>query len=139
MMNKTALVAVSCLVIGATAGSQVKQVLKILGIGAVVKQFGPDINREINKLTKHSDTASSSTRVVPILRITINDRTAIGAAQIMGPKSKVDQVKAVAAPEGVFFGEITIRGLIPVSDENVLKGIKKVDGVAVSGIVDLKA
>ena len=51
----------------AMAAPQIKQVIKILGVGAAVKQFGPDINREFNKLTGHKDTNASYTKVVPII------------------------------------------------------------------------
>ncbi len=51
----------------------------------------------------------------------------------------MDKVKAVAQLEQDLFGrEIKIRAMIPVSSDNVVNNIRKVDGVAVSGIVDLK-
>jgi hypothetical protein len=76
---------------------------------------------------------------VPILTIGINASSAIGAAQITGPAAKVDQVQAVAQPEADLFGrEIRIKALIPVSSQDVIKDIRRVEGVGVSGIVDLK-
>jgi len=53
----------------------------------------------------------------------------------------VSKVQAVAAPEAELFGrEIKIRALIPVASTNItdLKSIRAVDGVGVSGVVDLK-
>jgi hypothetical protein len=47
-------------------------------------------------------------------------------------------VKAVAQPEAKVFGELRIRALIPVESKNVIQNIKKVEGVGVTGIVDLK-
>jgi hypothetical protein len=120
---------------------QVKEIIKILGVGAAVKQFGPDINRAINGLTSHKDTDQSYTKVVPIITIGINTRGAIGAAQVMGAKKNVDKVKSVASPEtGLFGDEIRVRALIPVATDNPTdaKNLKAVDGVGVSGIVDLK-
>jgi len=120
------------------AAPQVKEILKVLGVGAVVKQFGPDINKQINKITNHQDTKNSVTKVVPILSIGINGASsAIGAAQIMGPKAAVDSVEAVAQPE-VKFADIRLRGLVPVATKDFKNGIKAVDGVGVSGVVDLK-
>lgn len=125
----------------AMAAPQIKQVIKILGVGAAVKQFGPDINKEFNKLTGHKDTNASYTKVVPIITVGVkNSRGAIGAAQVMGAKANVQKVQAVASPEISMFGEINLRAMIPVDSMDVTdaKNIKAVDGVGVSGIVDLK-
>lgn len=122
-------------------GGQIREIIKILGVGAAVKQFGPDINKAINGLTDHKDTNASYTKVVPIITIGLKDSTgAIGAAQVMGTKANVNKVKAVASPEAVLFGEIGIRALIPIATDNPTdaKNLKAVDGVGVSGIVDLK-
>ncbi|MEX2243471.1 MAG: hypothetical protein WD716_06445 [Fimbriimonadaceae bacterium] len=125
----------------AVATPQIMQVIKILGVGAAVKQFGPDINREFNKITGHKDTNSRFTKVVPIITVGVkNARGAIGAAQVVGTKAQVQKVQAVASPEISMFGEINLRAMIPVDSTNItdVKKIKAVDGVGVSGIVDLK-
>ena len=125
----------------ALAAPQLKQVIKVLGVGAAVKQFGPDINKEFNKLTGHKDSKVRFTKVVPIITIGIKGaRGAIGAAQVVGTKTQVQSVKAVASPEISMFGEINLRAMIPVDSIDITdaKSIKAVDGVGVSGIVDLK-
>ena len=136
--KKLALCVAAVVAVSAVAAPQIKQAIKILGVGVAVKQFAPDINKAINKLAKHTDTEESSTKVVPILSISIGSSSAVGAAQVTGPKYLLDKVQAVAAPEVKFLGEIGIRALIPVSSKNVIQDIRKVDGVGVSGIVDLK-
>lgn len=141
MKNKKAwLVATGVLALSAFGVTQgIRQVIKIVGVGAAVKQFGPEINRGINKLANHTDTSTRATKVVPIISAGIDSRKAIGAAQVMGPKSLVDKVQAVAQLEQDLFGrEIKIRAMIPVESQDVVKNIRKVDGVGVSGIVDLK-
>ncbi len=138
---KIAAVALATLAIAAVGTTQIKEVIKILGVGAAVKQFGPDINREFNKLTGHKDTDSSYTKVVPIITVGLSkSKGAIGAAQVMGSRRNVQKVQAVASPEANLFGEIGLRALIPVDSANITdpKNIKAVDGVGVSGIVDLK-
>jgi hypothetical protein len=78
---------------------------------------------------------------VPIITVGVkNARGAIGAAQVVGTKAQVQRVQAVASPEVSMFGEINLRAMIPVDSTNVtdVKSIKAVDGVGVSGIVDLK-
>lgn len=136
--KKIAFVAAGVLAVSALAAPQIKQAIKILGVGAAVKQFSPQINKEINKLSKHTDTPLLSTKVVPILSMGLNTTGTIGAAQVTGPKKLIDKVQAVAEPQAKLFGEITITALIPVSSKDVIKDIKKVDGVGVSGIVDLR-
>jgi hypothetical protein len=110
-----------------------------VGIGAAVKQFGPQINTAINKIASHSDSATVTTKVVPILSGGIGGRKGIGAAQVMGPKALVDKVQAVAQIEQDILGrEVKIRAMIPIESKDVIKEIKRVEGVGVSGIVDLK-
>ncbi len=138
---RLATVAVVALMLTALAAPQLKQAIKILGVGAAVKQFGPDINKEFNKLTGHKDSAVRFTKVVPIITVGLkNARGAIGAAQVVGTKTQVQSVKAVASPEVSMFGEINLRAMIPVDSIDIAnaKSIKAVDGVGVSGIVDLK-
>jgi hypothetical protein len=115
---------------------QVRDILKVLGVGAVVQKFGPEINRAINKLTDHDDSRVSKTKVVPI--ISVGSRKAIGAAQVMGPASQVDKVKSVAQLDQDIFGrEVKIRALVPISSNGV-SNIRRVEQVGISGIVDLR-
>lgn len=131
--------AVAILAVTAVGTAQIRQILKVVGVAAAVKQFGPDINKAINKLSGHQDTPAKMSKVVPILTVGVGKSNAIGAAQVTGPKSAVDLVEAVAQPEaGLFGNEIRVRALIPVSSKEVANGIKAVDGVGVTGIVDLK-
>ena len=111
-------------------------ILKIIGIGAAVQKFGPQINSGMNKLASHTDAPSHWTKVVPI--ISVGSRRAIGAAQVMGPKSKVETVKAVAQLDQDLFGkEVKIRAMIPIDSEGV-SNIHRVEDVGVSGIVDFR-
>jgi hypothetical protein len=129
----------ACLALASIGASQVREILKIFGVGAVVQKFGKDINKAVNGLAGHKDSATITTKVVPIISGGINSRTAIGAAQVMGPKAKVDQVNAVAQLEQDLFGkEVKIRAMIPITSKQILKNLKRVDGVGISGIVDLK-
>ena len=124
----------------ATFGAaQFKEILKILGVGAAVQKFGPDINKAVNKLSGHKDSATITTKVVPIISGGINSRTAVGAAQVMGPKALVDKVNAVAQLEQDLFGrEIKIRAMVPITSKQILQNLQRVEGVGISGIVDLK-
>lgn len=136
--RKSLYVAAGIFAFTAIGTAQFKQILKVVGVGAAVKQFGPQINDGINKLTKHTDTRAETTKVVPIISAGIASRQAIGAAQVIGPKDKVDQVAAVAQLDQDILGrEVKIRAMVPVSSKE-FKDIKRVEGVGVSGIVDLK-
>lgn len=137
--KKIAIVVASVLALSAIGATQIKQLIKVIGVGAAVKQFGPQINSAINKLAQHTDTTTRTTKVVPIISGGINSRQAVGAAQVMGPKSLVDKVQAVAQLEQDLFGrEVKIRAMIPIESKEIVKDIRKVDGVGISGIVDLK-
>jgi hypothetical protein len=136
--RKSLYVAASVLALSAVGAAQFKQVLKIVGVGAAVKQFGPQINKSINSLTKHKDTYNETTKVVPIISAGLNSRQSIGAAQVIGPKNKVDKVQAVAQLDQDILGkEVKIRAMIPVSSKE-FSDVKRVEGVGVSGTVDLK-
>lgn len=137
--KKFLLAAGATLALSAVGASQVKQIIKLVGVGAAVKQFGPQLNTALNKLTSHKDTFTMTTKVVPIISAGIDSRKAVGAAQVMGPKNKVDLVQAVAQIDQDVLGkEVKIRAMIPISSKDVIKDIKRVEGVGVSGIVDLK-
>jgi len=139
LASRLAIAGVLSLVVASTGTAQVRQAIKIIGVYAVVDKFGPDMNKAINKLSNHKDTTNKWTKVVPIIRIGIGSPSAIGAAQVTGTKATLAKVEAVAQPEASLFGkEITVRALIPVQTKDVKNGLKTVDGVGVSGIVDLK-
>ena len=97
---------------------------KIGGIGIVVNKFGPQIDSFLN-----------TTKVVPI--ISIGTKGYIGAAQVTGPASSIEEVKAVAQVEGSFNGMVRVKGLVPVDSTNPV-GASRVQGVGVSAIIDLK-
>ncbi|CAN5501819.1 hypothetical protein BH11ARM1_BH11ARM1_06490 [soil metagenome] len=138
-LNKRILLAGAVLSFAAVGATQVQQLLKVLGVGEVVQKFGPDINKAVNKLSNHKDTTTSITKVVPIISGGIGGRTAIGAAQVMGKKADVDKVNAVAQIEQDILGkEVKIRAMIPITSKDVIKDIRAVPGVGISGIVDLK-
>lgn len=137
--NRVILVVAGVLAISALAAPQLKQILKLGGTVALVNTFGKDMNKGLNKLMNHEDTKTLVTKVVPILTVGVNRSSSVGAAQVMGPPDAIKKVVGVASPEAEFLGkEVRLRGLIPVSSKNVVEDIKKVDGVAVSGIVELK-
>ncbi|MBV6459284.1 MAG: hypothetical protein HONBIEJF_02429 [Fimbriimonadaceae bacterium] len=138
MRSKRVLAILATLALAVVATAQLMELIKIIGIGAAVQKFGPEMNKALNKLTNHKDTDKQWTKVVPILSVGIGGgSSAIGAAQVTGPKSQVEKVNAVASPELNFLGEVRLRALIPVSNKE-LKSIRSVQGVGVSGIVDLK-
>ncbi len=135
-VHKKFIVVGSLLAIAAVATPQLKQILKVGGMVGIVSAFGKDINKAFDKL--HGKAEGVTTKTVVIISVGINRSSAVGIAQVMGPKSKVDQVVAVAQPEAELLGkEVRIRALIPVASKDVTN-IRRVDGVGVSGIVDLK-
>lgn len=112
--------------------------LKIGGIGYLVDRFSEDLNKFINNLTANKGVGvSDRTKVVPIL--SVGNGKYVGAAQVSGPAHLVEQVKAVAQLEAEMSAKtFRIKALVPVESRDVLKGIRRVSGVGVSAIIDVK-
>lgn len=138
MKNKKLLSVLACVAVASIGAPQIMQVVKLLGVGAAVQKFGPQMNSAINKLAYQRDTPANATKVVPILSGGINSRKAIGAAQVMGRRADIDKVKAVVQLDQDLFGEVKVRAMIPVSSEKDLSHVTRVEGVGISGIVDLR-
>ena len=144
-IHVVALVLAATLLVGAVGAyaQDAGAILKTLGVGAVVKIFAPQINTFINKLVAARDAETKeTTKVVPILSISIGidapGQATIGAAQVAGPRSAVARVQAVAAIEANYQNVFHIRALIPVDSLEPWKQLKRVVGVGVSAIIDLR-
>jgi len=116
--------------------AQIGQLIKIVGIWEVTRKYGGEIDREFNKLIKRDPKTTTTTKVVPIVTSGVGSRNAIGMVQVSGPKA---QVEAVAQLEQDLFGkEIRIRAMVPMASEQWSSGVKPVEQVGVTGIVDFK-
>lgn len=126
------------LTLGCVVGyPQLDRILKAGGIALVVDRFGGDLDRALNRLTNTRPDKNFSTKVVPIL--SAGNGAHIGAAQVMGKPELVRQVQAVAQIEGDFLGrEVRLRALIPISTKNPQNRIDRVEGVGISGIIDIR-
>ncbi len=113
-------------------------ILKGAGIVLLVDKFGGELNDFINKLTVNKGIGvEDRTKVVPI--ISIGQGGYAGAAQVSGPAHLVDKVKAVAQLEGNFSGRtFRIKVLVPVESKEIVKDIKRVSGVGVSAVIDVR-
>ncbi len=140
------MVAVVTVGVGAPALAQIDigSVIKLFGIGYVVKQFGPQINDAINTLMLNNKAANRDvTKVVPILSVGVGvsapGGSYIGAAQVQGPKALVTKVEAVAQIEGAFSDAVRLRGLVPVDSLNPIPGnLHRVYGVGITALVDFR-
>ena len=112
-------------------------VLKGAGIGILVDQLAPQINKAINTLMLNNKVENKQeTKVVPIISVGKGGR--VGAAQVIGEKDDVAKVKAVAQLEGSFSGgKFRLKGLVPVESVNPTK-LKRVYGVGLSALIDYK-
>lgn len=121
----------------ANIGDILKEGVLIFGGGALVNAIGPQLNDFINTLTFNRGVRFDGyTKVVPI--VSIGNGTRIGAAQVGGvTKEAVDRVKAVGQLEGEF-NRIRAQALIPIDSENPLQQFKRVQGVGVTAIIDVK-
>jgi hypothetical protein len=127
---------------GTAAAQSIGSLIKLFGIGYVVKQFGPQINQAINTLMLNNQAQNKElTKVVPIvsLGIAVGSRGGayVGAVQVQGPKAALDKVQAVAQIEGSFMSQIRLRALVPVDSLTPIPGkLHRVYGVGVTALVD---
>lgn len=111
-----------------------KGIIKGGAIAVLVSNLGGQIDTAINKVTGTSKTNTEYTKVVPV--ISAGQGTYVGAVQVLGAKSNVDRVKAVAALEGRA-GDVRFRALVPVDTLNPTRSPSRVRGVGVSGTIDV--
>lgn len=116
----------------------IQQLAKLFGIGYAVRAFAPQLNHVINTLTiNHGAEDELATKVVPIL--TVGSGAYIGAAQVSGPRAQVERVEAVAQFEGELYdGALRVKGMVPVDTLNPVQGVKRVDEVGISALLDLQ-
>lgn len=124
-------------------GQDIFRIIKTLGVGYAVRTFGPQINDFINDLLQNKGArVREHTKVVPILSISIgigNPTNAyVGAAQVSGPRAAVQKVEAVAQLEGDFSGVFRIKALVPVDNLKPWEALRRVNGVGVSAIIEIR-
>ena len=128
---------------GAVWAQDVGTIVKTLGIGVAVKMFAPQLNTFINNLLQARDVQTNqTTKVVPILSLSIGigtpSRATIGAAQVAGSRAAVEKVQAVASLDGNFSNVFQVKALVPVDSLEPWKQLRRVPGVGVSAIIDLR-
>lgn len=113
------------------------KVLKVGGIGFLVKKFGPQIDKTINTLLQQKGVRySGRTKVVPT--VAAGSGAYIGAAQVQGEESRVDQVKYVAALE-IPLGRARGKALFPLKSLTPGKAdFKPIQGTGVTAIIDFR-
>jgi len=121
-----------------TSGADLGGILKGAGLYYLVDRFGGQLNDFINKLTLNKGVGiEDQTKVVPI--ISVGQGGYVGAVQVSGPEAQVQKVKAVAQIEANFSGKtFRIRALVPVESKDVIKNLKRVSGVGVTAIIDVR-
>ncbi|BDI31240.1 hypothetical protein CCAX7_32910 [Capsulimonas corticalis] len=126
-------------VAGAAHADLLGSVLKGGLVAVLIKQFAGPINDGINKLTGSAGVSvTEATKVVPI--VSVGQGGYVGAAQVSGPKDRLDEVQAVGMLEGSVSGDrFRLKALVPI-DTTSPKGVKlkRIKGVGVSAIVDIK-
>ncbi len=118
-------------------GDIVKKTAIGIAGGYAVNALAPQLNKFINTITLQNGVKYQGyTKVVPIL--SIGDGAKIGAAQVGATtQAALNATKAVAQLEG-HFNSIRATALIPVNSTSLSKGFKRVAGVGVTAIIDVK-
>jgi hypothetical protein len=78
----------------------------------------------------------TSNKIVPIL--SAGNGIRVGAARVSGAASDVRQVVAVAQLEDEYRDIARVRVWVPVSSENVVRNIRRVNRVSVTGFADIR-
>jgi hypothetical protein len=118
-------------------GGLLKDGAIIVGGGAAVTLLSKQLNDFINTITFNKGAKFEGyTKVVPIL--SLGTGAHIGAAQVGATtQSALDRTQAVGQLEGDFKA-IRARALIPIDSLNPIKQFKRVQGVGVTAIIDVK-
>jgi hypothetical protein len=114
--------------------------IKIFGIGYVVKQYATPLNDFVNSvLANNGVKVIEQTKVVPVLSIGVGQASYIGAAQVSGTKAALAKVEAVAQLEADFNTVFRIKALVPITSTNpIADGIHRVSGVGVTAVIDIR-
>lgn len=114
--------------------------VKIFGIGYVVKQYAVPLNDFVNSVLANNGVAvREKTKVVPVLTVGVGQASYIGAAQVSGPTAALAKVEAVAQLEADFNTVFRIKALVPINSTNpIADGIHRVPGVGVTAVIDLR-
>jgi hypothetical protein len=108
-----------------------------VGVLAVQAIAGP-LDHFINSVMLSNNVPNhDKTKVVPI--ITVGSATYVGAAQVTGPASAIDQTKAVGEFAAQWNNGVwQVRALVPVDNINVLRGFKRVYGVGIDAVINAR-
>ena len=130
-----AILAVSTAAFALDFGDILKEAGTSILAGKAVDAMSDPINDFINTLTFNKGVGSSeSTKVVPLL--SFGDGRRLGFAQVSGPSDVVDETEVVWALQ--FTGRWNGQVFIPSDTANPLRGIRRVQGVGVSAVVNYK-
>jgi len=134
-----ALLAALMITLGGSAWAfNLGDLIGVIGGGFVVSAIAGPINDFINTITLNRGAkVEGHTKVVPI--VSIGSGTHIGAAQVAGPRGDaITNTKAVAQIEATFMDRLRVKILVPIDSENPVQRFRRVQGVGVSAIIDVK-
>lgn len=122
---------------GIDLGDLLEKGVKVAGVKVAVDKFGGKLNSFINEVMDNNDVSTNSaSKVVTIVSPVGNKH--VGAAQVVGSKAAVEKVGAVAQIETSFMDKLfRIKVLIPIEGTDASK-LKRVPGVGVSAVIDVK-
>jgi len=134
-----ALLAALMITVGGSAWAfNLGDLIGVIGGGFVVSAIAGPINDFINTITLNKGAkVEGHTKVVPI--VSIGSGTHIGAAQVAGPRGDaITSTKAVAQIEATFMDRLRVKILVPIDSENPVQRFRRVQGVGVSAIIDVR-
>ena len=124
----------------AVSAQDIIGLIKVFGVGYVVNQYAGPLNNFVNTLLDNKGVkVREQTKVVPVLSVGVGQASYIGAAQVSGPKDRLQKVKAVAQLEADFNTVFRVKALVPIDSVNpIADGIRRVPGIGVTAVIDVK-
>jgi hypothetical protein len=112
--------------------------VKIFGLGYVVKQYAAPLNDFVNSVLANKGVAvREKTKVVPVLTVGVGQL--YRPAQVSGPTAALAKIEAVAQLEADFNTVFRIKALVPINSTNpIADGIHRVPGVGVTAVIDIR-
>ena len=132
------LVVVAALASGVASAGLVRGILRGGATKFLVERHGDEVNDFMNKLSKNETYGRGyATKVVNV--VSFGKGMRVGVVQVIGPQAQVARVRAVVQLEGqISLLDLRVRGLVPINnDRGIFTGVERVEGVGVSGIIDI--
>lgn len=114
-------------------------ILKVGGWVYIMRNHADELDDGINAVVGRRNLRSTAwvTKVVPI--VSVGQGGFIGAVQVAGPRSRIAQTKAALQLESrMLNSSVRARIFVPIDSTNPANRIRRVEGVGITTLLDLR-